>query len=136
MAIGPLDTPAGGAPAIVERYEPQVVEVVVHYPFGAADEAVAAAAATVQAPLDGPSLGAATADTPQADDDSPRVATTAMVQAVARAVLAETAPAVRRALAQLLTTPAELRALLPAAPPDTPDTPWLSRDALAVTPGA
>lgn len=126
--------------AIVPRLEPYLVEVVVWYPFGAADEAVTAAAATVEALLAQPDLGAALATSPPADDDSPRVATTEMVQAVVRQALAaagtDAARIVQAAIADLLTTPNTLRALLPTEPPDEAGRPWLDGGVLAITPEA
>jgi len=128
------------AVSIVPRFEPHLVEVVVWYPFGAADEAVAAAAAKVAELLAQTDLGAAFATSPDADDDSPRVATAAMVQAVARLVIerAEKSAAqiIRKAIADLLTTPNTLRAFLPTEPPDQPGMPWLDKGVLAITPDA
>lgn len=73
--------------AVVPRLEPYLVEVVVLYPFGSADEAVAAAAQTVEALLNGPELGAATVATPPPGDDSPRAANTEFVQGELRRAL-------------------------------------------------
>ncbi|MBW4968328.1 hypothetical protein KZZ04_18520, partial [Pseudoalteromonas sp. CR1] len=84
MAAGPLPTLASVV-SIAPRIEPHVVEVAVWYPFGAADEAVAAAAARVEELLAQPDLGAAIVSAPtDLSDDGPRVADTAFVQAIAR----------------------------------------------------
>ena len=122
------------AVALAPRLEPHLVEVVVWYPFGAADAAVAEAAAAVAALLAQPNLGAATAETPEAGDESPRVATTAMVQAVARLVTAEAREIAAEAVRALMTEPGRLRALLPTESPPEPGTPWLDGGVLAITP--
>ena len=135
-----LNTMLSEAVAIVPRLEPCLVEVVVWYPFGAAAAAVAAAAAKVAELLARPDLGAAFAASPAADEDSARVATAAMVQAVARQVVAlaekSAAQIVQKTIADLLTTPNTLRAFLPTEPPDRPGMPWLDRGGLAITPDA
>ena len=135
----PTPTPLAVPPpavAIAPRLEPHLVEVVVWYPFGAADEAVADAAAAVAALLAQPNLGAATAETPGPDDESPRVATTAMVQAVARLVTAEARRIAAEAVRALMTEPGRLRGMLPTQPPPEPGTPWLDGGVLAITPEA
>ena len=124
------------AVALAPRLEPHLVEVVVWYPFGAADEAVAAATAAVAERLAGPDLGPATAETPEADEDSPRVATAAMVQAVARLVAVEAERLAAEAVRALLTEPGRLRAMLPTEPPPEPGIPWLDGGVLAITPDA
>ncbi|MGU3417789.1 hypothetical protein [Methylobacterium sp. D54C] len=133
MVAGPSPVPPQ-AVAVAASLEPHLVEVVVWYPFGAADEAVAAAAARVEALLAAPRLGAASAETPDTDDDGPRVATTAMVQAVARLVLDQARAIAAAALRDLMTEPGRLRALLPTAPPPDAATPWLDRGTVAITP--
>lgn len=134
------DPAAGLAPvlpapsvAVVPRIEPYLVEVVVPFPLGSADEAVALAARTVAELLAQPDLGAAVAQTPGTDEDSPRVATAAMVQAVARGVVAQAHAIVRDAIRDLLTTPGRLAGLLPTEPPPEDLVPWLDRGALTIT---
>lgn len=123
--------------AVVPRLEPYLVEVVIPFPLGSADEAVALAARMVAELLAQPDLGAALATTPGPDEDSPRVATAAMVQAVARHVV-EQARAIAEAAAQaairdLLTTPGRLAGLLPTEPPAEDLVPWLDHGGLTVT---
>ncbi|WP_159392718.1 hypothetical protein [Methylobacterium sp. C1] len=122
--------------AIAPRLEPHLVEVVVWYPFGAADEAVAAAAAKVAEVLAAPDLGAPTADTPDVDEDSPRVATAAMVQAVARLVIEEARKIAAAAVVDLMTKPGVMSGMLPTEPPPDAETPWLNKGGLAITPKA
>jgi|FEC22Drversion2_1045045.scaffolds.fasta_scaffold00216_50 hypothetical protein len=135
MAAGPLPAPASVV-SIAPRIEPHVVEVAVWYPFGAADEAVAAAAEKVAELLAAPDLGTPLVDTPDVDDDSRQAANTAMVQAVARAVIAEAQNIAAAAVRDLITKPGALRGLLPTEPPPDPGVPWLNNGVLAFTPDA
>ncbi|EIZ83699.1 hypothetical protein WYO_3712 [Methylobacterium sp. GXF4] len=69
--------------------EPYLVGIILPYPLGAADQVAAAAIEMVSHLLAQPNVGAALATSPDLNDDSPRVATSAMVQAVKRQILAE-----------------------------------------------
>lgn len=136
MAASPIQ----GLPAVVSiapRLEPHLVEVMVWYPFGAADEAVAAAAAKVEELLARPDLGAVLVDAPSdLNDDSPRAADTAFVQAIARIVVEEAQNLANAAVSDLITKPGAMRSMLPTEPPATPGTPWLNKGVLAFTPDA
>lgn len=138
-------SPIPGLPAVVSiapRLEPHLVEVVVWYPFGAADEAVAAAAAKVEELLAEPNLGAALVETPGFDDDSPRAASTAFAQELIRALrdelkayaVAQAEELAAAAVNDLITTPGKLRGLLPIELPSAPGVPWLNNGVLAFTP--
>ncbi len=118
---------------VLPRVEPYIVGVVLSYPLGAADQAVADAASKVAELLAQPDLGAALAVTPDDAEDSPRVATAAMVQAVARAVVEQARDLAAAAVHDLLTTPGRLRDMLPTEPPDRPGLPWLDRGGLVIT---
>lgn len=136
MASGLANVLADPSVGVVSVLEPRLVEVAVWFPFGASDEAVAAAAATVADLLARPDLGAALAESPDADDASRRVATAEMVQAVARAVTEAAREIAAAAILDVFTSPKKLRAMLPDTQPATPETPWRDGDTIAFTPPA
>lgn len=123
--------------AVVPRLEPYLVEVILPFPLGSADQAVAEAAAAVAALLaDAAFTGRPTAPTAEPDDASLQIANTAFVQAVARTVTQAARTIARDAIRDLFTKPGALKALLPTELPDRPELPWLDGGTLVITPSA
>lgn len=123
--------------AVVPRIEPYLIEVVLPFPLGAADQAVALAAEKVAELLAQPNLGAALVDAPSdLTDESPRAADTAFVQGVARLVVEQAREIAAAAIVDLVKTPGKLRGMLPTDLPPDAGTPWLNNGVLTVTPDA
>lgn len=99
------------------RYEPYLVEVVVPFPIGAADDAIQAAMAAVEGYLavGVDLLGTPTSTTPPTDDVSRRIATTEFVKAL---VAAE--------IKRLMQSPNALADLIPKDIPVANGVPYLS----------
>jgi len=133
MAAGLANVLPAPSVAVVPRIEPYLVEVVLPFPLGSADQAVALAAAKVAELLAQPSLGAALATTPGVEEDSPRVATAAMVQAVARLVVEQAREIAAAAIVDVLTAPGKLKGMLPTEPPADDGVPWLNKGGLVVS---
>ncbi|MEN3212223.1 hypothetical protein PUR23_19625 [Methylorubrum populi] len=125
MASSPFLPNVFAAPVLttVPRYEPYLVEVVLPFPVGAADEAVAAAAAAVKDLLASADMtGEPRAPTPETDDRSRRLATTAFVHEL-----------VELTLKTLLQTPGVLSGYLPKDAPAQDGLPYLSGGVVAIT---
>lgn len=133
MAAGLANVLPAPSVAVVPRIEPYLVEVVVPFPLGSADQAVALAAQKVAELLAHPDLGEALASTPDVDEDSPRVATAAMVQAVARLIVEQAREIAQAAIVDIMTTPGKLAGMLPTEPPLDDLTPWLNKGGLTVS---
>ena len=136
MAAGLANVLPAPSVALVPRIEPYLVEVVVPFPLGFQNEAEALLSKTIADLLARPTLGEALATTPEPDEDSPRVATAAMVQSVARLVVQQAQELTAAAIVDMLTTPGKLRGMLPTEPPPDAGTPWLNKGLLAITPDA
>ena len=137
MAAGLANTVVAPSVAVVPRIEPYLIEVVLPFPLGSADQAIAAAAEKVAELLAQPDLGAATVDAPaDLKDESQRVADTAFVQGVARLIVEQAEAFTLAAITDLMKTPRKLRRMLPTEPPPDAGTPWLDNGVLSITPDA